>query len=739
MLTHRFQNLIQFLKGEIIKKKKSGLFWMAIIFGAIVPVVAFVATMINPTVHKPGVEFNSFIMSFEDLTSSITSFFLVILIILNASKIAQLDHKNGGWQLMDLLPLRKSSVYFGKFILLTISNVIHVLSFMLFMILAIALKHLIFDVPEEALTNIPWTYLFFLFLKINAAAFLLTSFQYVLSVIIPSYVWSLSIGLLLFISSSILAGFSIFYPFNPVQIVAHTGNHTLGGEVNNYFLYTEKFSFFAGLILLCLGYWMFRNKGFYRAFLKSNLQKFVSPLVFIGLLIAAYSYLTPSVQSSHHRTVISGTLKSDYDIQYAVLMRPTLNDTLAIIPIENEKFHLVIDSELPLARYWLIFQNYFTEEFFIGKNDSIHLNTKFQNGSKKTILRGTRLAENSVKETNFQWDYNKYLIENGYNIDEFQNQQRELLSTTQTELSRIRSFRSVDNLTYRDDFRKIIEKEVIVEHLLLKETLEKNVKAKFPEKEIKWAKGWEELESRISRNDIELLDNRKYIDYLTMLILKEDDSDIAENIKVLKGLKALPKGEFRDKILFANLIKGLENSNTKDERDELAEFISYVDSPRLRNNLRFTHQNQMKLSKTKPAEDIIASTLDNKTVKLSDLKGKWVLIDFWATWCGPCLYESPYFEKMAIKYKKENVAFVAISLDQRKDKWETDAKSKSKSVLQWHADDLQKTNFDFSIQGIPRFVMIDPEGNFYQSKMARPSEAAFEMILRKALGLPDLE
>jgi len=60
-------------------------------------------------------------------------------------------------------------------------------------------------------------------------------------------------------------------------------------------------------------------------------------------------------------------------------------------------------------------------------------------------------------------------------------------------------------------------------------------------------------------------------------------------------------------------------------------------------------------------------------------------------------------------------------------------------VKQWHANDFQKTNSDYSIQGIPRFVMIDPEGNFYQSKMARPSDAAFEMILRKALDLEDLE
>lgn len=410
MLTHRLQNLIHFLKGEWIKKKRSALFWLAIILGAIVPVVDTIVHAINPPVHKPGVEFNSFIVSFEDLTGTITSFFLVVLIILNASKIAQLDHKNGGWQLMNLLPLRKSSVYFGKFIFLLISNIIHTLAFIVFMLLGVGLNLLIFDVPEEASTHIPWQYLFFLFLKINAAAFLLTAFQYMLSVIIPSYIWSLSIGLLLFISSSILAGFSLFFPFNPIQILIHTGDNTLGGALNNYFLYTEKFSLIVGTVLLLVGYWSFKNKGFYRAFFKNNTQKIVSPIVGIGLLFGAYAYLKPKVQIPHHRTVISGTLKSDYAIQYAILMRPTLNDTLAVVPIEKDKFHFVVEDELPLARYRLIFQNYFSEEFVMGQKDSIYLDVKFQNGSKKTTLRGTRLAENSVKDNIFDWDYNKYLI-----------------------------------------------------------------------------------------------------------------------------------------------------------------------------------------------------------------------------------------------------------------------------------------------------------------------------------------
>ena len=68
-----------------------------------------------------------------------------------------------------------------------------------------------------------------------------------------------------------------------------------------------------------------------------------------------------------------------------------------------------------------------------------------------------------------------------------------------------------------------------------------------------------------------------------------------------------------------------------------------------------------------------------------------------------------------------------------------EAKNKSKKVLQWHAKDLNQVSFDYQINGIPRFVVIDPEGKIYQAKMSRPSEASFEIILRKALGLKDLE
>jgi thiol-disulfide isomerase/thioredoxin len=375
----------------------------------------------------------------------------------------------------------------------------------------------------------------------------------------------------------------------------------------------------------------------------------------------------------------------------------------------------------------------------MGTLDSIYVDAKFQNGKFDYQIYGNRIAENQFKRTNTSWDYTLYQIQEGINLENYQNLQKSLLEITEEKLQNLKAFRSKDNLTYRDDYKSIVEKEIIVDHLLYKEELTKKVKSVFPEKSILWEAGWDQIEQKVSLNDLQLLDYPKYLDYITIQILKKDTTEVEENIKLLNGFKKFPNGEFKNKIMYHKLMTSLEEANVSEDRDVLITYASEISSKKMQNSLQFLYRNLQKLSKLNPVPNIQATDQKGEPMQLSNLKGKWVIIDFWATWCGPCLYESPYFEKMALKYKNEKIAFLALSLDQRKDKWEIEAKNKSKTVLQWHANQINQTKFDYQINGIPRFVMIDPDGNIYQSKMSRPSEAAFEMILRKALGLKDLE
>ena len=113
--------------------------------------------------------------------------------------------------------------------------------------------------------------------------------------------------------------------------------------------------------------------------------------------------------------------------------------------------------------------------------------------------------------------------------------------------------------------------------------------------------------------------------------------------------------------------------------------------------------------------------------KLSDFKGKYVYIDVWATWCGPCIAEIPFLKKVEEKYEGKNIAFVSISVDVQKDfeKWKKFVKDIQLGGIQLFADKNWNSDFikSFGINSIPRFILIDPSGKVVSADAARPSDS----------------
>jgi thiol-disulfide isomerase/thioredoxin len=113
--------------------------------------------------------------------------------------------------------------------------------------------------------------------------------------------------------------------------------------------------------------------------------------------------------------------------------------------------------------------------------------------------------------------------------------------------------------------------------------------------------------------------------------------------------------------------------------------------------------------------------LDGKTkMKLSDLRGQIVLLDFWASWCGPCRKENPNVVKLYAKYKDEGFTVMSVSLDKDKAAWEG---AIAKDNLTWpnHVSDLQqwssKVGAIYQVKGIPFTVLIDKEGKIVQTNL----------------------
>ena len=123
---------------------------------------------------------------------------------------------------------------------------------------------------------------------------------------------------------------------------------------------------------------------------------------------------------------------------------------------------------------------------------------------------------------------------------------------------------------------------------------------------------------------------------------------------------------------------------------------------------------------------------------LESLKGKYVYIDVWATWCGPCRAEIPHLKKVEKAYHGKNIEFVSISIDRVKDheKWKKFVADKELGGIQLFADNDWNSQFvkDFKINGIPRFILIGPNGEIVNADAPRPSSASlvelFDSVLK---------
>jgi thiol-disulfide isomerase/thioredoxin len=155
--------------------------------------------------------------------------------------------------------------------------------------------------------------------------------------------------------------------------------------------------------------------------------------------------------------------------------------------------------------------------------------------------------------------------------------------------------------------------------------------------------------------------------------------------------------------------------------------VGFGDSPTVQQLYRAYEKDKQErikndpLAPGKPAPDFEELMTDGETtMKLSDLKGKVVLLDFWASWCGPCRRENPNVVRLYEKYKDKGFTVMSVSLDKDKAKW---LAAIEKDNLSWpyHVSDLGHWNSKvpkiYGVRGIPFTVLIDAEGNIIKTKL----------------------
>ena len=729
------------LKGEYIKKRGTGLFWLAFAMGAFMPLVYAIVTIVQFEMGNEKADripYNYFTQYIGEMLGGYSMFFFPLFIIIAVSRITQTDHRNGGWQLMETMPITRWDIYASKLTMVLTASFISILSLITMSFVGGGFALLFIETPKVASFSFEFVPILEIVLRLFVAGLFFTCLQYMVSVLITSFVWSILIGFFMLLGYLFLNVFKVIPSWYPLQILGHVGEYEKGSELGYPVTITELGSLVLAALVVYLGYNWYRFKGL-KTFVRSPKRDVVLVAVVAATIILSYFIYTPNTTDRYTKTIVSGKIDSKQQFTNIVITDQFVSDTVAVIPVKNNTFHYEVKNDMPLSAYRFVMDGGLNGTFIIGNKDSIYLDVKQYGKAIDAKITGTRLAENSFeakKPSNFHIT-SIYLENNNIdNVDMFSNQ---LYKDWKKDMEETTEFRTADNYTPGDDYINQLKQIQTLTFLNYWQKFVSTRKVAYPGNPTPESEGIKEIKKMVPLNNSALLANEEYFNYVRSLMIFNDETDIDENSKALKAIAKLAPGEFKDKMLVWQMRNSIREASSPEEREALVKDYAYsFSNKRFSQNILALNNTLSHIEKGKQAPAIALMGLDGQPASLVALKGKYLVIDVWATWCGPCKQESPYFEKLAIKYKGQNIQFAAISIDKQIDKWVLDAKLKSKSVLQLHANDGDKFSADYDIQGIPRFMLIDDEGNVVNAEMPRPSDKTFEQVIRKELGLEEL-
>ncbi len=134
-----------------------------------------------------------------------------------------------------------------------------------------------------------------------------------------------------------------------------------------------------------------------------------------------------------------------------------------------------------------------------------------------------------------------------------------------------------------------------------------------------------------------------------------------------------------------------------------------------------------------PLPDAVFEDKNGQEHRLTEFAGKYIYIDLWASWCGPCVAEVPHLQKLEKELNRRDIVFVSISLDTKRENWEKQIEQLHMHGNQWLVRDEAFANM-MNVKGIPHFLLYGKDGTLLDYKAFRPSSG--EMLKSRLEHLP---
>ena len=204
-----------------------------------------------------------------------------------------------------------------------------------------------------------------------------------------------------------------------------------------------------------------------------------------------------------------------------------------------------------------------------------------------------------------------------------------------------------------------------------------------------------------------------------------DESEMNDMVKAMKNTYAQKAQGFTDtcknSVAFACIIN--EFAQTYEEAQPLYDGLTQEVKDSYPGKVLAKRMEELHVTAIgQPAPEIELTAPDGSTVKLSSLRGKYVLLDFWASWCGPCLKEVPNVKAVYEEYKDKGFEIYGVSLDKDKAAWE---KAIQQHGLDWiHVSSLKAWRCPaaqaYNVTGIPCMFLLDKEGRIIGKNLRGP-------------------
>ena len=171
--------------------------------------------------------------------------------------------------------------------------------------------------------------------------------------------------------------------------------------------------------------------------------------------------------------------------------------------------------------------------------------------------------------------------------------------------------------------------------------------------------------------------------------------------------------------------------------EQLSNFLEDCSNHQYDQLLRYVYNEAVGLRTGSPAPDFTLTDIDGREVSLSDFKGKVVYIDFWATWCAPCIRYMHHGKKLRTHYADENIVFLYVCLDKEADKWERYVKLNGLTGVHVAATTGNAYHSQvarlYKVSNLPTYYLIDQAGNVAENPAASPGSSAVRAQIDRLL------